>query len=193
VLLLDEPFGALDAKVRKELRQWLRSLHNEINVTSIFVTHDQEEALEVANRVVVMDKGRIEQIGTPGEVYDNPATAFVHGFIGESIVLPVDITDGCVRLGGKALNIAANGAASGASKLFVRRHDMQIGPAGSGALDGAVQRVRSFGPIQRAEIALSAGECATVIEIDAPRDRELQTGDIIGLQPRRYRIFAGQD
>jgi sulfate/thiosulfate transport system ATP-binding protein len=193
ILLLDEPFGALDAKVRKELRQWLRSLHSEIHVTSIFVTHDQEEALEVANRVVVMDKGRIEQIGTPGEVYDHPATAFVHGFIGESIVLPVDISDGCVRLGGKALNIAANGAASGASKLFVRRHDMQIGPAGSGALDGAVQRVRSFGPIQRAEIALSAGECATVIEIDAPRDRELQIGDIIGLQPRRYRIFAGQD
>jgi len=193
ILLLDEPFGALDAKVRKELRQWLRSLHSEIHVTSIFVTHDQEEALEVANRVVVTDKGRIEQIGTPGEVYDHPATAFVHGFIGESIVLPVDISDGRVRLGGKALNIAANGAASGASKLFVRRHDMQIGPAGSGALEGAVQRVRSFGPIQRAEIALSAGECATVIEIDAPRDRELQTGDIIGLQPRRYRIFAGQD
>ena len=193
ILLLDEPFGALDAKVRKELRQWLRSLHSEIHVTSIFVTHDQEEALEVANRVVVMDKGHIEQIGTPGEVYDHPATAFVHGFIGESIVLPVDISDGCMRLGGKALNIAANGAASGASKLFVRRHDMQIGPAGSGALEGAVQRVRSFGPIQRAEIALSAGECATVIEIDAPRDRELQTGDIIGLQPRRYRIFAGQD
>ena len=91
ILLLDEPFGALDAKVRKELRQWLRSLHSEIHVTSIFVTHDQEEALEVANRVVVMDKGRIEQIGTPGEVYDNPATAFVHGFIGESIVLPVDV------------------------------------------------------------------------------------------------------
>ena len=103
ILLLDEPFGALDAKVRKELRQWLRSLHSEIHVTSIFVTHDQEEALEVANRVVVMDKGRIEQIGTPGEVYDKPATAFVHGFIGELIVLPVDVRDGCVRLGGKAL------------------------------------------------------------------------------------------
>ncbi len=82
ILLLDEPFGALDAKVRKELRQWLRSLHHEIHVTSIFVTHDQEEALEVANRVVVMDKGKIEQVGTPGEVYDHPASAFVHGFIG---------------------------------------------------------------------------------------------------------------
>ncbi|MGY3620648.1 sulfate/molybdate ABC transporter ATP-binding protein [Bradyrhizobium sp. USDA 10063] len=190
ILLLDEPFGALDAKVRKELRQWLRSLHQEIHVTSIFVTHDQEEALEVANRVVVMDKGRIEQIGTPGEVYDNPATAFVHGFIGESIVLPVDVSDGAVRLGGKPLNIAANGAAPGASKLFVRRHDMQIAPAGGGSLEGAVRRVRSFGPIQRAEVALADSEGKTVIEIDAPRDRELQAGEIISLEPRRYRIFA---
>ena len=191
ILLLDEPFGALDAKVRKELRQWLRTLHHEINVTSIFVTHDQEEALEVANRVVVMDKGRIEQIGTPGEVYDNPASAFVHGFIGESIVLAVDISDGRVRLGDKALDIAAEGARCGASKLFVRRHDMQIGPAGTGTLEGAVRHVRSFGPIQRAEVALSGGE--TVIEVDAPRDREIRAGDIIGLHPRRYRIFAAQD
>ena len=193
ILLLDEPFGALDAKVRKELRQWLRSLHQEINVTSIFVTHDQEEALEVANRVVVMDKGRIEQIGTPGEVYDDPATAFVHGFIGESIVLPVEVSGGAVRLGGRTLDLVADGTASGASRLFVRRHDMQIGPAGSGSLEGSVQHVRSFGPIQRAEIALSSGGGKTVIEIDAPRDRELQAGDIIGLQPRRYRIFAAQD
>jgi len=190
ILLLDEPFGALDAKVRKELRQWLRSLHSEIHVTSIFVTHDQEEALEVAKRVVVMDKGRIEQIGTPGEVYDNPATAFVHGFIGESIVLPVEVHDGCVRLDGRALNIAADGVPSGASKLFVRRHDMQVGPAGNGGLEGAVRRVRTFGPIQRAEVALSAGLGDTMIEIDAPRDREIQPGDIIGLQPRRYRIFG---
>ncbi len=193
ILLLDEPFGALDAKVRKELRQWLRSLHSEIHVTSIFVTHDQEEALEVANGVVVMDKGRIEQIGTPGDVYDNPATAFVHGFIGESIVLPVEVCDGCVRLGGKSLNITADGVGSGASKLFIRRHDMQVGPAGSGALEGAVRRVRTFDPIQRAEVALSAAEGETVIEIDAPRDRELQIGDIVGLQPRRYRIFAAQE
>ena len=193
ILLLDEPFGALDAKVRKELRQWLRSLHSEIHVTSIFVTHDQEEALEVANRVVVMDKGSIEQIGTPGEVYDHPATAFVHGFIGESIVLPVHVDDGRVRLDGRVLNIAPDGAPCGPSHLFVRRHDMQIGPAGSGALEGAVKHVRSFGPIQRAEIALCEDGNATVIEIDAPRDRELQLGDIVGLHPRRYRIFAAQD
>src|SRR6059036_649522 len=143
ILLLDEPFGALDAKVRKELRQWLRSLHSEIHVTSIFVTHDQEEALEVANRVVVMDKGRIEQVGSPGEVYDQPATAFVHGFIGESIVLPVQVDEGRVRLDGRVLNIATDGAPCGPSKLFVRRHDMQIGPAGAGSLEGAVRHVRS--------------------------------------------------
>ena len=168
-------------------------IYSEIHVTSIFVTHDQEEALEVANRVVVMDKGRIEQIGTPGEVYDHPATAFVHGFIGESIVLPVEVSGGSVRLGGRPLNIAADGAASGASKLFVRRHDMQIGPAGTGALEGAVRHVRSFGPIQRAEVALSGREGLTLIEIDAPRDRELHAGEIVSLQPRRYRIFAAQD
>jgi sulfate transport system ATP-binding protein len=91
VLLLDEPFGSLDAKVRKGLRRWLRNLHTELHVTSIFVTHDQEEALEVADRVVVMDKGRIQQIGTPQQVYDHPHTPAVHEFIGESIVVPVTI------------------------------------------------------------------------------------------------------
>ena len=174
--------------MRKELRQWLRALHQEINVTSIFVTHDQEEALEVANRVVVMDKGRIEQIGSPSDVYESPATAFVHGFIGESIELPVQIEGGVVRLGERALALAADGLAPGASKLFVRRHYMLVGPPGSGAFEGAVQQVRNFGPVQRAEIALLGGE---TIEIDAPRDKELRAGDAIGLNPRRYRIFAG--
>jgi sulfate transport system ATP-binding protein len=192
ILLLDEPFGALDAKVRKELRTWLRALHEEINVTSIFVTHDQEEALEVANRVVVMDKGRIEQVGTPTDVYDNPETAFVHGFIGESIVLPVEIHDGVVRLGGTPLNIAAERGSAGPSKLFVRRHDMQVSAPGWGGLEGTVRRVRTFGPIQRADIAVPGRQGETVIEIDAPRDRELHSGDIVGLQPRRYRIFADQ-
>jgi sulfate transport system ATP-binding protein len=187
ILLLDEPFGALDAKVRKELRQWLRTLHEEIHVTSIFVTHDQEEALEVANRVVVMDKGKIEQIGTPGDVYDNPASAFVHGFIGESIVLPVDVQGGQVKLGHKLLNVDA-GDAVGPSNLFVRRHDMQIGAVGEGSLEGTVRRVRTFGPIQRADIALNGND--TLVEIDAPRDRPLTTGDAVSLQPRRYRIFA---
>jgi sulfate transport system ATP-binding protein len=189
ILLLDEPFGALDAKVRKELRRWLRQLHDEIHVTSIFVTHDQEEALEVANRVVVMDKGKIEQIGTPGDVYDNPATAFVHGFIGESIVLPVQVADGKVRLGDKVLNLEPRDAASGPSNLFIRRHDVSIVPAGSGILEGDVRHVRAFGPTQRADVVLHNGATETLIEIDAPRDRDLKPGDVVSLQPRRYRLF----
>jgi sulfate/thiosulfate transport system ATP-binding protein len=189
ILLLDEPFGALDAKVRKELRKWLRTLHREINLTSIFVTHDQEEALEVANRLVVMDKGRIEQIGAPDEVYDSPATAFVHGFIGESIELPVEVRDGVVQFADRPLpDIAASGLTTGASRLFVRRHDMQVGPASSGVLQGEVTHVHRFGAVQRAEIVLSQGQA--VIEIDAPGDRELVPGEIIGLRPRRYRLFA---
>ncbi|TKT70662.1 sulfate ABC transporter ATP-binding protein [Afipia massiliensis] len=189
ILLLDEPFGALDAKVRKELRRWLRQLHDEIHVTSIFVTHDQEEALEVANRVVVMDKGKIEQIGTPGDVYDNPATAFVHGFIGESIVLPVQVSDGKVRLGDKVLNLEPRDAASGPSNLFIRRHDVSIVPNGSGIFEGDVKHVRAFGPTQRADVVLHNGANETLIEIDAPRDRDLKPGDVVSLQPRRYRLF----
>src|SRR6201981_591848 len=188
ILLLDEPFGALDAKVRKELRQWLRSPHEQIHMPSIFVTHDQEEALEVANRVVVMDKGKIEQMGTPDDVYDNPASAFVHGFIGESIELAVDVAGGEVRLGVASLPLTAQGLASGPSRLFVRRHDMQVSPAGAGVLQGSVARARSFRPVQRAEVLI--GSARHAIEIDAPRDQELRPGDVVGLNPRRYRIFA---
>ena len=194
ILLLDEPFGALDAKVRKELRQWLRSLHSEISVTSIFVTHDQEEALEVANRVVVMDKGQIEQIGTPAEVYDNPATAFVHGFIGNSIVLPVEVDQGCVRLGGKSLGIAA--ALTG----FLARPNCLSGVMicrwGRSAAARLKERSAMSGPLGRPSApksALCGGEGKTFIEIDAPRDRTLQAGDVVGLRPQRYRIFAAQD
>jgi len=93
-----------------------------------------------------------------------------------------------IRLGDQPLRLAADGLAPGASRLFVRRHDMLVGPPGSGAFEGAVQHVRNFGPVQRAEVALSGGE---TIEIDAPRGRELRAGDTIGLEPRRYRIFAG--
>ena len=191
ILLLDEPFGALDAKVRKELRRWLRQLHEEIHITSIFVTHDQEEALEVANRVVVMDKGKIEQIGTPAEVYDNPATPFVHGFIGESIVLPVQVSGGQMLLGDKVLDLDLRDARTGPSHLFIRRHDVTVLPPGGGVIDGDVKRVRAFGPTQRADIALHVGGAETLIEIDAPRDRDLKPGEIVSLQPRRYRIFAG--
>jgi sulfate transport system ATP-binding protein len=135
-----------------------------------------------------MDKGRIEQMGTPNDVYDNPASAFVHGFIGESIELPVDVANGEVRIGGTQVPLAAEGLANGPSILFIRRHDVQVSPVGSGALQGAVIRVRSFGPVQRAEVMIAHAQLP--IEIDAPRDRELRPGDIVGLKPRRYRIFA---
>ena len=106
VLLLDEPFGALDAKVRKELRRWLRRLHDELHVASVFVTHDQEEALEVSDRVAIMNHGRIEQVGSPNEVYDNPANAFVYQFLGDVNLFREDWmalpSDSCVRMNSKS-------------------------------------------------------------------------------------------
>jgi len=113
VLLLDEPFGALDAKVRKELRAWLRRLHDEVHVTSVFVTHDQEEAMEVADEIVVMNQGKIEQIGTPAEIYDHPATPFVMKFIGEVNVLPSHVP---------LFNINNNQN----SEIFIRPHELDI-------------------------------------------------------------------
>ena len=122
VLLLDEPFGALDAKVRKELRRWLRQLHEELHITSVFVTHDQEEALEVADRVVVMNNARIEQVGTPQEIYDRPATAFVHEFLGNVNSLSAQVNEGRVRVGGIELftPIAQNDCAPRPSLMCAR-------------------------------------------------------------------------
>ncbi len=184
ILLLDEPFGALDAKVRKELRHWLRSLHDEIHVTSIFVTHDQEEALEVANRVVVMDKGKIEQIGTPGDVYDNPGDrlrAWLHRR--DPSCCRSMSADDAVRLDGRSLEHCRRSAwrpvPRSCSSAVTTWRSVRPVPAHSKA---RIRHVRSFGPIQRAEVALSGSEGKTVIEIDAPRDRNLQAGEIVSLQ-----------
>src|SRR3954462_11868398 len=116
VLLLDEPFGALDAKVRRELRRWLRRLHDEVHITSVFVTHDQEEALEVSDRVAVMNAGRIEQVGTPEEVYENPANAFVYNFLGHVTQFHGRLEEGRVRIGPDGQTSAAvNGGTSAAT------------------------------------------------------------------------------
>jgi sulfate transport system ATP-binding protein len=190
VLLLDEPFGSLDAKVRKDLRRWLRNLHAEIHVTSIFVTHDQEEALEVADRVVVMDKGRIEQAGTPQQVYDHPRTSFVHGFIGESIVIPVVIDAGEVRFEGDAIGIDPQGNASGPASLFVRPFDMAVLPTScETALTGEVKRIHGIGPARRVEIALGRDGAQTTVEIVALRNQQWRVGQVIGLRPEQYRLF----
>ena len=190
VLLLDEPFGSLDAQVRKELRRWLRNLHNEIHVTSIFVTHDQEEALEVADRVVVMDKGRIQQAGTPQQVYDHPHTAAVHAFIGESVIVPVTIDAGDVRFAGEPLGLDPQGIESGAAHLFARPHDITIVPSsGEHRLKGVVKRIHGIGPARRVEIALGGDAAETLIEVDALRTQPLRVGQLVGLRAEQYRLF----
>jgi sulfate transport system ATP-binding protein len=190
VLLLDEPFGALDAKVRKELRRWLRHLHEKIHVTSVFVTHDQEEALEVADRVVVLDGGRIEQAGTPEEVYEQPVNAFVHEFIGDSISLPILIQGGAVHFAGRALGIDRQDNADGQAALCIRPHEVTILPdANAAALRGTIRSVHGLGAARRVEIALAEGNNEHLIEVDAPRDQTVTLGQSVGLIPKAYRIF----
>src|SRR5579862_9886758 len=131
VLLLDEPFGALDAKVRAELRRWLRRLHDELHTTSVFVTHDQEEALELADRVVVMNEGRIEQIGTPAEVYHHPATPFVYQFLGNVNLFHGRVEDGHVMIEGSSVELEdslhRNGNAKERATVYVRPHQLELG------------------------------------------------------------------
>src|SRR3569623_843371 len=126
VLLLDEPVGALDAQVRKELRKWLREIHDKTGHTTVFVTHDQEEALELADRLVVMSQGKIEQVGSPDNVYDAPRNPFVFGFIGESSSMPVEIDNGEVWIGGRAIGLSAGDTPKGHAQLYFRPHDVEM-------------------------------------------------------------------
>jgi len=189
VLLLDEPFGALDAKVRKELRRWLRRLHDEVHVTSVFVTHDQEEAMEVADRIVVMNEGRIEQQGTPDQVYDNPATPFVLQFLGD-----VNLFHG--RFG------HGPGARDG-EVSYVRPHELQIVEAAEeGSLAVTLAQALTVGPNTRLEfkrLNLDGSESGYVdvelprAEYVALRDRlGLKPGSAVHLRPRRITRFAGE-
>ncbi|MDR0481393.1 MAG: sulfate ABC transporter ATP-binding protein [Gallionellaceae bacterium] len=180
ILLLDEPFGALDAKVRKELRRWLRRLHDELHITSIFVTHDQEEALEVADRVVVMNKGKIEQIGTPEEVYSAPATPFVYQFIGNVNLFHSRDHAPWSHHGGDAV-------------AYVRPHDIDIAftAQDNTALPAEIKLVRAVGAIVRVEATVNgSGE---FIEIDLSRERfdtaPLTQGDKVFIRPRQFRVF----
>jgi sulfate/thiosulfate transport system ATP-binding protein len=193
VLLLDEPFGSLDAKVRKELRRWLRNLHKEIHVTSIFVTHDQEEALEVADRIVVMDRGRIEQTGTPQQVYDHPRTPFVHEFIGESIVLPVVVRGHEVQFAGRPVGVDPQGLPDGAATLFARPFNMTILPApAEDDFKGVIKRVHGIGAARRVEIELGGETQQTIIEVDALRSQQWRVGQAVGLRTEEYRLFPNR-
>jgi sulfate transport system ATP-binding protein len=188
VLLLDEPFGALDAKVRKDLRHWLRSLHDKIEVTSVFVTHDQEEALEIADRIVVMRAGEIEQIGTPQAIYERPATAFVHEFIGDSIAIPVTVEGGVVQFEGRATRLQASDVPHGRARLLARPHEMSLVKKGDAAFAGTVRRAHGFGPVVRLDVALGTG--GETIEVNAPADAAFVEGQEIHLLPQRFRIFG---
>lgn len=194
VLLLDEPFGALDAKVRLELRQWLRRLHDEIHVTSVFVTHDQEEALELADRVVVMNGGRIEQVGAPDEVFHEPASEFVMGFLGQVNVFHGRLEAGRVRFGELAVEVPPDGAPpSGDVHIFVRPHDWRVDRRANGepTLQAVVCRLNAAGPHARLRLTTPTGES---IDVEVPHERcrelALHVGARVYLSPREIKLFA---
>ncbi|MDR3507301.1 MAG: sulfate/molybdate ABC transporter ATP-binding protein [Caulobacteraceae bacterium] len=172
VLLLDEPFGALDATVRKSLRRELRRIHDATGVTTIFVTHDQEEALELADRVAILNKGQIEQVGAPQEVHDNPASAFVCGFVGEANRLVGEVTQGRFRSG--AIQVPAPGVAPGAASAYIRPYDIVAGAPGEG-FEATVRRIVLHGPVARVETVLDGGQ-----PIEASFAREDLNGAVQG-------------
>jgi len=187
VLLLDEPFGALDARVRKDLRRWLREVHEKTRLTTIFVTHDQDEAMELADRVVVLNEGRIEQIGTPEELYDRPASPFVISFVGEAVALPVTVTDGHVSFGGRELHIDTHGLRSGAAKVFFRPADIAVASKGNGEIEGRVESIRRTPAGVRTTIAIEGYD--QTLEIDSPIDQAASLGEKIPLSFTKARIF----
>ena len=192
ILLLDEPFGALDAQVRQELRRWLRRLHDEMEVTTVFVTHDQEEAFEVADQVVIMDHGRIEQVGTPAEVFDHPASDFVLRFLGQVNVLRGTVGNGSARVGNVTVDAPEHAGADRDARVYVRPHELDLERLpGPGRLPARIVRILPLGAALRVE--LDAGAIGTVC---AELDRE--RADALGLRPgesvwvgfRRARVFV---
>ncbi|HWK98058.1 MAG TPA: sulfate/molybdate ABC transporter ATP-binding protein [Pseudolabrys sp.] len=187
VLLLDEPFGALDAKVRRELRDWLRTLHDKTGHTTVFVTHDQEEALELADRVVVMSQGRIEQVGTPDEIYDRPNSPFVFSFIGETSELPVIVEGGKVLFEGRPLDLPPGEVPGGPARLFLRPNGVSLAPERPGAIVGTVVSVHRSGGLRRAE--LQVGNGGHKIEVELPLDAPFDVASSVPFLPRYWQIF----
>jgi sulfate transport system ATP-binding protein len=194
VLLLDEPFGALDAKVRKDLRRWLRRLHDELHVTSVFVTHDQEEALEVADRVVVLNAGQVEQIDSPAEVYDHPATPFVYEFLGDVNLFHGRVHDGHANIGDAQVLLPEGAARQDAAIFYVRPHEIDIlreNPNG-GSIAAKVFDVRPLGATVWVELERRDGQGIVEVELvrDQYTDMKLLPGEPVFLQPRRIRVFG---
>ena len=191
VLLLDEPFGALDAKVRVELRRWLRQIHDDTGYTTVFVTHDQEEALELADRVVVLNDGRIEQIGTPDDIYADPATPFVFDFLGRSNRLSGAVRGGRFLPDGAAPGFEFDAAArDGAAQLFVRPHDLQLAAEGEG-LPAHVKHVRRLAGRATLELQLESQPRGVELDLSGRDQADLPPpGARIAVRPSRYRVFA---
>ena len=196
VLLLDEPFGALDAKVRKELRRWLRRLHDELHITSIFVTHDQDEALEVSDRIVVMNRGRVEQQGTPGDLYAHPATPFVYDFLGSVNTFHGELETDGVRIASGVLPVEGVDLAMGSQVIACARpHDIELQPlAAHGAgIQVEVSRVFRFGMLARVELegrnALAGQVFEAELSLSSLDALGVTEGRAFNLQPRRLQVF----
>jgi sulfate transport system ATP-binding protein len=188
VLLLDEPFGALDAKVRKELRRWLRKFHEEIHLTTLFVTHDQEEALEIADEVVIMNQAKIEQVGTPQEVYDRPATPFVYQFLGN-----VNVLKAAALAAGTVAPFPAGGLQSN-GHIYVRPHDSEVVPHETGApgSPAVLRYIPAAGPAAR--LTLEQVESRETVEAEISRVElerlGLKLNNLVLLRLRQSRSFA---
>jgi sulfate transport system ATP-binding protein len=194
VLLLDEPFGALDAKVRQELRSWLRRLHDEIHTTSVLVTHDQEEAFEVADSVVVMNQGRIEQVGSPIEVFEQPATPFVMDFLGNVNVFHGRVQDGQAHVAGVAVDYPDYPhAAPQAATLYMRPHELDIVLHQNGVpgMPAQVRRVNPTGSLARIGLAIAGNEQEIQVDLTLERFTELnlRPGDTVFVLPKKVRAF----
>jgi sulfate transport system ATP-binding protein len=194
VLLLDEPFGALDARVREELRHWLRRLHDEIHVTTVFVTHDQEEAFEVADVVAIMQRGHLEQIGPPREIFEEPASPFVMDFLGDVNVFHGHVQRGRARLGALELAYPQHPHDEArAATAFVRAHELDVlrTPDERPSLVGRVANVNAAGPVVKVRVDAEDFGVSLNVDLTADRQRELalRVGDVVHLVPRHVRVF----
>ncbi|MBI5177958.1 MAG: sulfate/molybdate ABC transporter ATP-binding protein [Nitrospinae bacterium] len=193
VLLLDEPFGALDAKVRRDLRQWLRRLHDELHITSVFVTHDQEEALEVADRVVVMNNGGIEQEGTPDEIYHRPASPFMYEFLGNVNLFHGRVEDGNLHVGALALPVPPDASAGWRNACaYIRPHQFGLSRQrkGSNQFRARVESINQAGPVARLMLVT---EWASTLNVEVPNAEflalALARGEDVFVEPRELKVF----